>query len=71
MQTLEPPVPGSRLRARLDHPLGMWMVRSISLLGVTLILVSVTGWWLTTRVTSDEGFADVVTATLPRESVRD
>jgi hypothetical protein len=61
---------GSR-RVRARVVMGAWVVRVLSVIGVALILLSVTGWWLTTRVTSDNGFADVVTGTLQREAVRD
>jgi hypothetical protein len=51
--------------------LGKWAVRLISLAGIALVILSITGWWLTTRVLSEDGFADVVAKTVQREPVRE
>ena len=42
----------------------------MSLLGIALIILSLTGWWLTTRVLDDEGFGDVAAKTVHQQAVR-
>jgi hypothetical protein len=50
---------------------GRWTCRLLSLLGVALIVLSLTGWWLATRVLDDDGFGDVVAKTVHQQAVRD
>jgi hypothetical protein len=50
---------------------GRWTARLLSLLGIALIILSLTGWWLTTRVLDDEGFGDVAAKTVQQQAVRD
>jgi hypothetical protein len=50
---------------------GRWTARLLSLLGIALIILSLTGWWLTTRVLDDEGFGDVAAKTVHQQAVRD
>ena len=58
----------SRLRKR---SLRRWTVRLLSIAGVALLLLSLTGWWLSSRVLSDDGFGDVVAKTVQQQPVRD
>src|SRR6187399_2951562 len=51
--------------------LGRWAVRLLALLGVLLMALGATGWWLTTRVLSADGFGDVVAKASQRQEVRD
>src|SRR4051812_15026920 len=51
--------------------LGRWAVRLLALLGVLLMALGSTGWWLTTRVLSAQGFGDVVAKASQRQEVRD
>src|SRR5690349_5882697 len=51
--------------------LGVWASRMLSLVGIALIILSLTGWWLSTRVLDDEGFGDVVAKTAQQGAVRD
>jgi hypothetical protein len=44
-------------------------VRLLALLGVLLVVLSLTGWWLNTRVLSDQGFADVMAKTIRQPAV--
>jgi hypothetical protein len=44
-------------------------VRLLALLGVALVVFSLTGWWLNTRVLSDQGFADVMAKTVRQPAV--
>jgi hypothetical protein len=46
-------------------------VRLLAVLGVLLMALGSTGWWLTTRVLSADGFGDVVAKASQREEVRD
>ncbi len=46
------------------------VVRLLGVLSVGLVLVGVTGWWLTTRILSDSGFADVMAKSLRQPAVR-
>ena len=62
---------GRALRRAGQPRFGRWATRLISLVGIALIVVSATGWWLATRVLDDDGFADVVAQTSQRQSVRD
>jgi hypothetical protein len=50
---------------------GRWTSRLLSLLGIALIILGLTGWWLTTRVLDDDGFGDVVAKTVQQQAVRD
>ncbi len=50
---------------------GRWPVRLLALAGSLLIALASFGWWLDTRVISDEGFADVVAKASQRPPVRD
>ena len=43
----------------------------MSLLGIALVILGLTGWWLTTRVLDDDGFGDVVAKTVQQQAVRD
>lgn len=51
--------------------IGPWTVRLLAVLGSLLIGLGVFGWWMSTRVLSDSGFADVVAAASQRVEVRD
>ena len=51
--------------------LGRWAVRLLACLGVLLMVLGATGWWLTTRVLSADGFGDVVAKASQRQEVRD
>jgi hypothetical protein len=77
----EPPPPGEsattaetapRRRAGLlrTRTFGRWTARLLSLLGIALIILGLTGWWLTTRVLDDEGFGDVVAKSVQQQAVR-
>ncbi len=46
-------------------------VRLLAILGVLLMALGSTGWWLTTRVLSADGFGDVVAKASQRQEVRD
>lgn len=46
------------------------VVRVVAVVGVVLLVAGVSGWWLTTRVLDDDGFAEVVTDSLQRQEVR-
>ncbi len=50
---------------------GRWTCRLLSILGIALIILSITGWWLSTRILDDEGFGDVVAKTSQQSAVRD
>jgi hypothetical protein len=50
---------------------GTWTCRVLSLGGIALVILSLTGWWLSTRVLSDDGFGDVVAKTAQQQAVRD
>jgi hypothetical protein len=50
---------------------GRWTARLLSLLGIALIVLSLTGWWLSTRVLDDDGFGDVVAKSVQQPAVRD
>ena len=50
---------------------GRWTARLLSLLGIALVILGLTGWWLTTRVLDDDGFGDVVAKTVQQHAVRD
>jgi hypothetical protein len=63
-----------------DHPRPAWgwvttqtwsrrIVRVFSILSVGLLLLGVAGWWLTTRILSDEGFADVMAKAVRQPAV--
>ena len=54
-----------------EHGLGRWGVRLIALLGVVLMSLGATGWWLSTRVLDADGFGDVVAQASQRKDVRD
>jgi hypothetical protein len=54
-----------------EHGLGRWTVRVVALLGVVLMSLGATGWWLSTRVLDSNGFADVVAKASQRREVRD
>ena len=65
-----------RLRAatpyeRRSEGLGRWAVRLLALLGCVLLLLSATGWWLSSRVLSADGFGDVVAKASQKQEVRD
>ena len=45
------------------------LVRVFSILSVGLLLLGIAGWWLTTRVLSDTGFADVMAKTVRQPAV--
>jgi hypothetical protein len=49
---------------------GRWTARLLSLLGIALIILGLTGWWLTTRVLDDDGFGDVVAKSVQQQAVR-
>ena len=49
----------------------MELRRLLSLLGIALIILGLTGWWLTTRVLDDDGFGDVAAKTVQQQAVRD
>jgi hypothetical protein len=51
--------------------LGRWAVRLLASFGVLLMVLGATGWWLTTKVLSANGFADVVAQSSQRQEVRD
>ena len=51
--------------------LSRWAVRLLAVLGVLLMALGSTGWWLTTRVLSADGFGDVVAKASQRQEVRD
>jgi hypothetical protein len=51
--------------------LGRWAVRGLALVGALLLVLSAFGWWLSTRVLDDEGFADVVAKSSQQIEVRD
>ena len=46
------------------------LVRLLSLVGIGLLVVSMVGWWLATRVVSDQGFGDVVAKSVRQVAVR-
>jgi hypothetical protein len=46
------------------------IVRVFSILGVGLLLLGIAGWWITTRILSDQGFADVMAKTVRQPAVR-
>ena len=46
------------------------LVRALSVLSVSLLIVGIAGWWLTTRILSDTGFADVMAKSLRQPAVR-
>lgn len=46
------------------------LCRVLQLVGVGMVILSLTGWWLATRVLSDQGFADVVVKTVQQPAVR-
>lgn len=46
------------------------LVRVLSVMSVGLLLVGITGWWITTRILSDNGFADVMAKSLRQPAVR-
>jgi hypothetical protein len=46
------------------------VVRALSVVSVGLLLLGIAGWWLTTRILSDEGFADVMAKSLRQPAVR-
>jgi hypothetical protein len=54
-----------------EHGLGRWTVRLVALLGVVLMSLGASGWWLSTRVLDSNGFADVVAKASQRREVRD
>jgi hypothetical protein len=54
-----------------EHGLGRWTVRLVALLGVALMSLGASGWWLSTRVLDSNGFADVVATASQRKEVRD
>ena len=49
---------------------GRGLCRLLQLVGVGLLILGLTGWWLATRVLSDNGFADVVVKTVQQPAVR-
>ncbi len=51
--------------------LGRWPARAGAIVGSVLITVASIGWWLGTRIISDDGFADVVAQASQRAPVRD
>jgi hypothetical protein len=51
--------------------LGRRGVRIMSLIGTALLVLGITGWWLSSRILSDDGFADVVAKTSQQSAVRD
>ncbi len=51
--------------------LGRGAVRALAAVGVILLVLSSAGWWLSTRVLSAEGFADVAAKASQKEEVRD
>ena len=51
--------------------LGRAAVRWLAAVGVLLLVLGSTGWWLTTRVLSADGFADVAAKASQKEEVRD
>lgn len=49
---------------------GRGLCRLLHLIGVGMLILGITGWWLATRVLSDTGFADVVVKTVQQPAVR-
>ena len=75
-QASEPPTTGDAAPRRRGgffrtRTFGRWTARLLSLLGIALIILGLTGWWLTTRVLDDDGFGDVVAKTVQQQAVRD
>ena len=58
---------GGLLRTRT---FGRWTARLLSLLGIALIILGLTGWWLDDAVLDDEGFGDVVAKSVQQQAVR-
>src|SRR5262245_453901 len=50
---------------------GRWPVRLVALAGCALIAFAAFGFWLDSRVLSDQGFADVVAKASQKQPVRD
>ena len=46
------------------------VVRALSIVSVGLLILGIAGWWLTTRILSDTGFADVMAKSLRQPAVR-
>jgi hypothetical protein len=46
------------------------IVRVVSVVSVGLLLLGIAGWWLTTRILSDNGFADVMAKSVRQPAVR-
>ncbi len=46
------------------------LVRALSVVSVGLLILGIAGWWLTTRILSDTGFADVMAKSLRQPPVR-
>jgi hypothetical protein len=63
--------PRDRLALLRARTFGVWTSRMLSLVGIALIILSLTGWWLSTRVLDDDGFGDVVAKTAQQQAVRD
>ena len=54
-----------------DRRRGRWATRLLVASGCVLLALSTAGWWLSTRVLDDAGFADVVAQASQRPAVRD